>query len=107
MALIEVAEEILKSDPIFNEGNELFNEQLVSSLSTLCKEIHLSATEQAVKFETCLKRKVYTTPKSYLDLIYLYLHLFKSKRQELNANKIRLANGLHKLEQANKQVADL
>lgn len=49
----------------------------------MCKEIHMSASAQAVKFEGALKRKVFTTPKSYLDLINLYLAALKMKREEL------------------------
>lgn len=56
----------------------------------------------AVKFEAALKRKVYTTPKSYLDLIGLYLNSLKRKREELMGNQKRLSSGLTKLEQANK-----
>ena len=73
----------------------------------MCKEIHVTATQCAVRFENALKRKVYTTPKSYLDLIGLYLSSLKKKREELQLNQKRLSNGLTKLEQANKQVAEL
>jgi dynein heavy chain len=73
----------------------------------MCKEIHITSTDCAVKFESALKRKVYTTPKSYLDLIGLYLSSLKRKREELQLNQRRLSSGLTKLEQANKQVAEL
>lgn len=49
----------------------------------MCMEIHISAKDCADKFEAALKRKVYTTPKSYLDLIGLYLTSLKRKREEL------------------------
>ena len=42
--------------------------------------------ECAIKFESALKRKVYTTPKSYLDLIGLYMTSLKRKREELQQN---------------------
>ena len=54
-----------------------------------------------------MKRKVYNTPKSYLDLIKLYQQALKEKRDEMMTTQRRLANGLTKLEQANKQVASL
>ena len=39
-------------------------------------------------FET-LRRKVYTTPKSYLDMIHLYLSLLEMKREEIHVSKSR------------------
>ena len=52
----------------------------------MCKEIHISSKNCAIRFESALKRKVYTTPKSYLDLIGLYLNSLKKKREELILN---------------------
>jgi dynein heavy chain len=63
--------------------------------------IHTSVEEISVKFWEELRRKVYTTPKSYLDLIKLYLNTLKQKRFEDNANKDRLALGLKKLNETN------
>jgi dynein heavy chain len=63
--------------------------------------IHTSVEEISVKFWDELRRKVYTTPKSYLDLIKLYLNTLKQKRFEDNANKDRLALGLKKLNETN------
>ena len=40
----------------------------------MCKDIHINSTEIAVEFEECLKRKVYNTPKSYLDFIKIYIN---------------------------------
>jgi len=69
--------------------------------------IHTSVEESADRFYDELRRRVYTTPKSYLDLISLYLNTLASKREEINANKDRLDNGLRKLEETNVQIADL
>lgn len=67
----------------------------------MCKDIHISAKDCADKFEAALKRKVYTTPKSYLDLIGLYLASLKKKRDELQLKRKRLSDGLIKLKLAN------
>jgi len=50
---------------------------------------------------------VYTTPKSYLDLINLYLNTLDIKRAEYNVNKNRLAIGLKKLNNTNQRIAEL
>lgn len=43
------------------------------------------------------KRYVYTTPKTFLELIKLYVNMLTSKRTELENNKERYENGLIKL----------
>ena len=73
----------------------------------MCMIIHTSVEEISLKFWDELRRKVYTTPKSYLDLIKLYLNTLKQKRFEDNANKDRLALGLKKLNETNTQIAEL
>ena len=51
------------------------------------------------------KRYNYTTPKSFLELIYLYKNMLASKRKNLEGNIQRLSNGLVKLEQTGKDVS--
>ena len=53
------------------------------------------------------RRYAYTTPKSYLELISLYYSLLAKQRAELAENKTRLENGVEKIAQASRQVADL
>lgn len=54
-----------------------------------------------------MRRRVYTTPKSYLDLISLYLNTLGKKRDEINQNRSRLSNGLTTLKNTNASIADL
>lgn len=58
-------------------------------------------------FNNELKRKVFITPKSYLDLINLYVDTLSSKKDQVKNDIRRLQDGLTKLEQANSQIADL
>lgn len=71
--------------------------QLVSVLADLCKEMHTKAEFEANLFETTLKRKVYITPKSYLDMLKLFILKLRSKYQEMSAYRNKLKNGLDKL----------
>lgn len=52
-------------------------------IAIMCKEVHTTAADMADVFEAALKRKVYTTPKSYLDLIKLYQQALKEKKSEM------------------------
>ena len=47
----------------------------------MCVEIHMSVSETADKFYNELKRRYYTTPTSYLELINLYLSMLDEKRR--------------------------
>jgi dynein heavy chain len=85
----------------FLKDIDMPSEEVRRQISEMCMIIHTSVEEISVKFWDELRRKVYTTPKSYLDLIKLYLNTLKQKRFEDNANKDRLALGLKKLNETN------
>jgi dynein heavy chain len=70
-------------------------------------KIHTSVEDMSDTFYDALRRRVYTTPKSYLDLISLYIKLLQVKRDELDENRLRLANGLNKLNSTNVEIKDL
>jgi dynein heavy chain len=99
-ALLFVSKEFLKELPDVEEN-------IKEGLSEMCMKIHISVEEVSAMFWDSLRRRVYTTPKSYLDLISLYLQVLEEKRTEFHNNKSRLANGLSKLTEANKEIAEL
>ena len=41
----------------------------------MCVFVHLSVNELSEKFFLLMKRRVYTTPKSYIDLVRCYKDL--------------------------------
>lgn len=73
----------------------------------MCMIIHTTVEESSDRFYAQLRRRVYTTPKSYLDLINLYLIALDQKWNEFNINKNRLSNGLKKLNNTNANIAEL
>lgn len=99
-ALLYVSSEFLKE-------LELPSEDVRQALAEMCMTIHTSVEDTSDTFFAELRRKVYTTPKSYLDLINLYLNTLDVKRSEYNINKNRLATGLKKLNDTNKSIAEL
>jgi dynein heavy chain len=70
-------------------------------------EVSVSVSEYCVKFFNEQKRKVYTTPKSYLDQLQLYNFILKQKLKEINSLKVKLSEGLSKLYNTNETVAKL
>lgn len=86
---------------------ELPNDEIRENLSQMCMKIHTSVEESSHRFWDELRRRVYTTPKSYLDLINLYVNVLTQKRKEINLNRARLANGLTTLKNTNESIAEL
>ncbi|GBF88264.1 dynein heavy chain axonemal protein, partial [Raphidocelis subcapitata] len=97
-------EALLSVSTKFLEGTELGGPAVVSALAQACVELHTSVEEAAARFYAQLRRRVYTTPKSYLDMISLYLELLAAKREENGAARDRLLNGLRKLQETNSLV---
>ncbi len=80
---------------------------LKAKIADMCVDVHLSVAKYSDAFYEELQRKVYTTPKSYLDLLQLYLKMLSERQGILQAKRSTLANGVSKLEETNAVVADL
>ncbi|GFS25719.1 dynein heavy chain 6, axonemal [Elysia marginata] len=80
------------------------SEEIKDSVSKMCVEIHVSVTDMAERFYKELKRRYYTTPTSYLELITLYLSMVQQKADVIKKLRSRVANGLDKLFQTNDLV---
>ncbi|XP_035826580.1 dynein heavy chain 6, axonemal [Aplysia californica] len=80
------------------------SDEVKESVSYMCVEIHMSVTEMAERFYKELKRRYYTTPTSYLELINLYLGMVNKKANTIKAARERVKNGLAKLFETNELV---
>jgi len=77
------------------------------SLVNLCVEFQSSMEDACERFYGELRRRVYTTPKSYLDLINLYLSVLAERRNQLGTQRQHLLTGLSKLIETKSVVAEL
>eukprot|EP00392_Amoebophrya_sp_AT5.2_P005332 g5341.t1 len=101
-ALYSVAERYYKAAP-----KELGLEDTIGLLSQLSCTIHSTSTEYAEKFYSALRRRTYTTPTSYLELIKLFCDLLGQKQGELNSKLDRYKIGVKKLGETKVIVDDL
>ena len=69
--------------------------------------MHTSIVKKSEIFYNLLRRKVYATPKSYLDCIDLYKDLLDERRQEISSDRKRLQLGVKKLEETNAMVEEM
>jgi dynein heavy chain len=78
-----------------------------AGLSKACCEVHQTVLKVAATFLEKLRRNVYTTPKSYLDLISLYKEMLEEKKLEKGISQKRLSVGVSKINEANGVVKGL
>ena len=86
---------------------ELPEEKIRNGLTEMCMNVSIDVTALCDKYAKELRRKVYTTPKSYLDHITLYGQLLNDKRDEVQAIERKLSFGLDKLYATNETVIKL
>ncbi|XP_070782457.1 dynein axonemal heavy chain 6 [Enoplosus armatus] len=100
-------EALLSVSQAFFQNVDFGSEELKQRFSAMCVVIHVSVTDMADRFYTELRRRYYTTPTSYLELINLYLSMLEEKRQQLVLARDRVKNGLTKLLETNELVDEM
>eukprot|EP00606_Chrysophyceae_sp_TOSAG23-5_P001616 GSChrysophyteH2.ASY1.ANO1.110.1 assembled CDS len=73
----------------------------------MCGFVHRSIEKMSVAFYNELRRRIYTTPKSYLDLISLYMSMLKGLQDVVEVNSDRMKVGVTKLTETNDIVETL
>lgn len=76
-------EALLSVSQTFFSNVDAGNEELKEKLSLMCVNVHLGVSNMAEHYYTELRRRYYTTPTSYLELINLYLTMLSDKRKQL------------------------
>lgn len=99
-ALYSVASKFLKDSDLGNEDNrEPITKFMPYSFGLV--------NEKSAEVYNIEKRFIYTTPKSFLELIYLYRDMLKVNKSVLEENKTRLEIGLVKLKETGEVVSKL
>ena len=78
-----------------------------ASLCELASFVHASVRDMAERFYEEQRRRSYVTPRSFLELLSLYISMLSKKRAEVTAALDRLEGGVQKLVQANESVAGM
>ncbi|XP_023295612.2 dynein beta chain, ciliary isoform X2 [Lucilia cuprina] len=99
-ALISVAMNFLSQNQVLPANHQ-------DSVAKFMAYVHTSVNTMSKVYLQNERRYNYTTPKSYLEQISLYLKLLNDKHKDLQSKIIRLENGLEKLRSTAVQVADL
>ena len=86
---------------------EVVPEAIKMSVAQFMAYVHSSVNEISKAYLLNDRRHNYTTPKSYLELINLYVKVLTAKHEELKSKMGRLENGLEKLRVTAAQVNEL
>ena len=89
------------------EEVEMATDELKENVAHHMAYVHQSVEDGTVAYLAQERRNVYTTPKSYLELIILYKRLLAENEQRVDQMKTRLETGLIKLRSSAAQVADM
>lgn len=88
-------------------GGGLGIDQYVDQLCRMAVTIHRTVELETDKYYRDLRRRNYTTPTSYLELIKLYMEILSKQRTKVSDNEKRYRVGLEKLADTEKMVAKL
>ena len=79
----------------------------IESLVLFFKVIHKSVEETSVKFLNELRRHIYVTPTSYLELLRCFKNLLIDKRNQLQVQRSRFSGGVERLIKAASEVEQM
>ena len=86
---------------------QLSDEHTRAALVRCCVAIHCSVESACTSFSSATRRAVYTTPKSYLDWLQLFLSMLDERRSSLAAARAHFVSGLTKFRETQLVVAEL
>ncbi|XP_059176449.1 dynein axonemal heavy chain 6-like [Physella acuta] len=95
------------ANSFFKTVNLGCSDEIKANVCKMCVEIHVSVTDMAERFFKELKRRYYTTPTSYLELINLYIGMVQEKAHVIKMARERVSNGLAKLFSTNDLVDNM
>ena len=96
-ALEDVANDSLKKESLGLDGNM---DKVVNAFKFIHKRVEVESRE----FSNQMKRYIYLTPTSYLELLNIYQKILNAKRAEIAKGINRFENGLKVLQEAGVEV---
>jgi len=86
------------------EKTDLGDQKTKDGICETCVEMHYTVGKTGDAFMAELRRKTYTTPTSYLELLNLYSQMLGEQRVAIAEKISRYQNGVNKLVETNKVV---
>ena len=91
-------------EALLNVGKFILEEKQVCES---CVFAHKEVEKLAISFALATRRKVYITPKNYIELLNSFNHFLNIQRNKIDSSIAKLSNGVHKLEDTNRLIEEL
>lgn len=82
-------------------------QELKERVAQICVDMHKSVVETGVRYWAEVRRHLYATPSSYMELIRLYARMLRDNKRDFVSNRQRLQIGLSTLSDAYNMVGDM
>ncbi|ETO04869.1 hypothetical protein RFI_32529 [Reticulomyxa filosa] len=106
-AFKEVSQQSLNDVELRKLPKNTSKEQIVNSITQVFYEIHVSVKQMAAKMAKETKYQTYVVPPFFLALLTSYKELLKEKQDQIQISVNKLTNGLFKIEEAKKHIAEM
>ncbi|CAL1542606.1 unnamed protein product [Lymnaea stagnalis] len=103
-AMLSVAKVFFANTEFIANESRYNIEELKERVANICVGIHKSIADMSVRFWEETRRRYYSTPSSYMELIRLYARMLKDNKMEFMDNRNRLQAGLMTLTNAYSMV---
>ncbi|XP_076986007.1 dynein axonemal heavy chain 14, partial [Tamandua tetradactyla] len=82
-------------------------ENIKEKLAPTCVQIHKSIIDLSTKYFQETRRQYYITPNNYLQFMDTFVHILRSRKQEMQMKRDRFSIGLSKILEATTLVTDM
>ncbi|KRX01504.1 P-loop containing nucleoside triphosphate hydrolase [Pseudocohnilembus persalinus] len=103
-------EALLSISKSFFDENLMFegiDQKIKMQICNFSVEIHKSAIEKSKEYERMWKRKIYITPRNYIQFLKTYISLLDIKQKEIGELKDKLSKGVNKIQHAKTMIIEL
>ena len=76
-------------------------------MAHICVAVHKSVVETGTRYWQEVRRRLYATPSSYMELITLYARMLRDNKRKFVSNRQRLQMGLTTLSDAKEMVGEM
>ena len=91
----------------FLEDFQSISPDLCKAIGNFMADTHLEVNQVSMQYLTNERRSYYTTPKTFLEFIKLFQHIYENKQMKIEFERARLLAGLEKLGSISAQTAIL
>jgi dynein heavy chain len=91
----------------FLDDFKSISNELRSAIANFMSDTHIDVNQISIQYLLNERRSYYTTPKTFLEYIKLFQHIYENKQMKIELETIRILSGLEKLGSISAQTAIL